>query len=87
MWYHSTLELQQQDNQHLHARIHREENGIPIRTTLQEMVHSQPPTPIHCDNSTATGIVNNSIENKCPRAMDMQYHWLVDQVQQINYDI
>ena len=51
------------------------------------MVHSQPPTPIHCDNSTATGIVNNSIENKCPCAMDMRYHWLVDQAQQINYDV
>jgi len=30
-------------------------------TTLEELGHPQPPIPIHCDNTTAVGIVNNTI--------------------------
>jgi hypothetical protein len=32
-----------------------------LRTTLVEMGHPQPPTPIQIDNSTATGITNGTI--------------------------
>ena len=31
-----------------------------IRLILHEMGHQQPPTPIHIDNSTCVGIVNNT---------------------------
>ena len=31
---------------------------------LQELGHSQPPTPIHCDNATATSIANDTVKNK-----------------------
>jgi hypothetical protein len=31
--------------------------AIPLRQTLIELNHPQPPTPIQTDNSTATGIV------------------------------
>ena len=34
-----------------------------IRLILQEMGHPQPPTPIHCDNKTATGIANDTVKN------------------------
>ncbi|KAL7460034.1 hypothetical protein ACHAXS_000500 [Conticribra weissflogii] len=30
-----------------------------LQCTLQEVGHPQPPTPIHCDNTTAVGISNN----------------------------
>jgi hypothetical protein len=35
-----------------------------FRLTLEEMGHPQPPTPIHCDNSTAVGIANNTIKRQ-----------------------
>jgi hypothetical protein len=35
-----------------------------FRTTLIEMGHPQPPTPVQTDNSTAYGIVNSSIRKR-----------------------
>ena len=37
-----------------------------IRITLKELGHKQPPTPIHMDNSTTVGIVNNTIKRQNP---------------------
>ena len=31
-----------------------------MRLTLQDLRHPQPPTPIHCDNTIATGISNDT---------------------------
>jgi len=42
------------------------------------MGHPQPPTPIHIDNTTAVGIVNNTIKRQRSRAMEMRYFWLLD---------
>ena len=50
-----------------------------IRLTLQELGHPQPPTPIHIDNSTAVGIVNNTVKRQKSRSMEMRYFWLLDQ--------
>ena len=36
------------------------------------------PTPIQTDNSTACGVVNNEIQPKATKAMDMQFYWLKD---------
>ena len=47
--------------------------AVPIRTTLIEMHHPQPPTPIQVENSTAVGIANNSIKQKRSKAMDMRF--------------
>jgi hypothetical protein len=33
-----------------------------IRLVLEELGHPQPPTPIHIDNTTTVGIVNNTIK-------------------------
>jgi hypothetical protein len=35
-----------------------------FRLTLEEMAHPQPPTPIHCNNSTAIGIMNNTVKRQ-----------------------
>jgi hypothetical protein len=35
-----------------------------FRLTLEEMGHPQPPTLVHCDNSTAVGIANNSVKKQ-----------------------
>eukprot|EP00804_Cyclotella_cryptica_P028165 CCRYP_011030-RA/>CCRYP_011030-RA protein AED:0.16 eAED:0.16 QI:0/0/0/1/0.25/0/5/0/1115 len=46
-----------------------------MRLTLQELGHPQPPAPIHCDNSTTIGIVNNTLlENHINKLFDFQYH-------------
>ena len=50
-----------------------------MRLTLHELGHPQPPTPIHIDNTTAVGIVNNTIKRQRSRAMEMRYFWLLDQ--------
>eukprot|EP00804_Cyclotella_cryptica_P019747 CCRYP_009656-RC/>CCRYP_009656-RC protein AED:0.39 eAED:0.39 QI:0/-1/0/1/-1/1/1/0/229 len=54
--------------------------GRIIRLILHELGHPQPPTPIHCDNSTAAGIANNTVKHQCSRSMEMCYFWIADQV-------
>ena len=46
-----------------------------IRLVLKELGHPQPPTPIHIDNTTTVGNVNNT---QWSRAMEMRYFWLLD---------
>jgi hypothetical protein len=56
-----------------------------IRLILQEMGHTQPPTPIHCDNSTTVFISNSTVKRQRSRAMEMRYFWIVDQVRNKYY--
>eukprot|EP00804_Cyclotella_cryptica_P013531 CCRYP_017239-RA/>CCRYP_017239-RA protein AED:0.45 eAED:0.45 QI:0/0/0/1/1/1/2/0/507 len=51
-----------------------------IQLILQELDHPQPPTPIHCNNSTAAGIANNTVKRQRSRSMEMRYFWIADQV-------
>eukprot|EP00804_Cyclotella_cryptica_P024860 CCRYP_020558-RA/>CCRYP_020558-RA protein AED:0.57 eAED:0.48 QI:0/0/0/1/0/0/2/0/144 len=50
--------------------------AIPIRHLLEELGHTQPPTPIQIDNSTALGVVSNTIQPKRTKAMDTRFHRL-----------
>ena len=50
--------------------------AVPMRQLLTEMGHAQPSTPIQTDNSTACGVVNNNIQPRGTKAMDMRFHWL-----------
>jgi hypothetical protein len=50
--------------------------AIPLCQLLEEMGHPQPPTPVQIDDSTALGVVTNTIQPRCTKAMDMRYHWL-----------
>ena len=52
------------------------------RLALQEMGHSQPPTPMHCDNAAATGTANGTVKRQRSRAMEMRCFWVFDQVSQ-----
>jgi hypothetical protein len=51
--------------------------AIPQQQTLKEMGHKQPPTPMQTGNTTSLGIVNNNIQPRCTKAMDMQFYWLI----------
>jgi hypothetical protein len=42
-----------------------------MRLTLHELGHPQLPTPIHIDNSTTLGNVNNTIKHQKSRSMEM----------------
>jgi hypothetical protein len=56
------------------------QSGAPLRVTLTELGHIQPATPLRTDNSTAYGILNETIKQKRSKSMDMRYHWLTDRV-------
>jgi hypothetical protein len=42
------------------------------------MGHPQPKTLIQTDNLTAEGVINNKIQPKRTKAMDVRFHWLRD---------
>ena len=50
--------------------------AVYIRQILDEMGHKQSRTPLQTDNSTAEGVINNLIQPKLTKAMDMRFHWL-----------
>jgi hypothetical protein len=47
-----------------------------LRQILQEMGHPQPRTSIQTDNTMAKGVINNKIQPKCTKAIDMRFHCL-----------
>jgi hypothetical protein len=44
--------------------FHNTQSGSPLRVTLTELGHTQPPTPLRTDNSTAFIILNKTIKHK-----------------------
>jgi len=56
---------------------------VPFESpSRSELGHPQPPTPIRTDNSTAVGLANDTVKQKCSKAIDMQFYWVRDQVPQ-----
>ncbi|KAL7501838.1 hypothetical protein ACHAWX_000387 [Stephanocyclus meneghinianus] len=45
---------------------------------LGELGHPQSSTPIHINNSTTVGIVNNTVKQQKSRSMEMHHFWLLD---------
>jgi hypothetical protein len=64
----------------LAALFHNAREACPIRATLEELGHKQPATTIITDNSTASGIVNDTVKQKLSKAMDMHFYWVRDRV-------
>jgi hypothetical protein len=60
----------------LAALFYNGKEGAPLRITLKELGHKQPPTPMVTDNSTASGIANESVKQKLSKAMDMRPYWI-----------
>jgi hypothetical protein len=56
------------------ACFHNAQSGALLRVTLTELGHTQPLTLLRTDNSTAFGILNETIKQKQSKAMDMGYH-------------
>jgi len=67
----------------LGALYHNGKEACPLcMITLEELGHPQPPTPIQTDNSTAAGIANDTIKQKCSKAIDMHFYWIRDCIRQ-----
>jgi hypothetical protein len=69
------------------ACLYNTQSGAPLRVTLTELGHTQPPTPLRTDDSTAYDVLNETIKQKRSKAMDMRYHWLTDRVRQKQFDV
>jgi hypothetical protein len=61
--------------------------GAVIRTTVEELGHKQPPTPMETDNTTDTGYSNGTIKQERTKAMDMHFYWIKDRVKQGQFKI
>ena len=67
--------------------FHNAQIAIPIRNILNALGHTQPPTPIKTDNSTAVGFTYDNINQKRSKSWDMRYYWLRDRTNQRQFDI
>jgi hypothetical protein len=65
------------------ACFQNSQSGVPLRVTLTELGHQQSATPLRTDNSTAFGILNETIKQKRSKAMDM----LTDRVRQKQFNV
>ena len=63
------------------------QEAVALRNTLEAMGFPQPPTPMKTDDSTANGIVNNTMKWKRSKAVDMRFHWLRDGASQGQFRI
>jgi hypothetical protein len=75
------------DESEVGACFQNAQSGAQLRVTLTELGHIQPPTPLRTDNSTAFGILKETIKQKISKAMEMRYHWLTDRVRQKQFDV
>ena len=63
------------------------QEAFPIRITLEEMGHTQPPTPVQVDNSTALGIATGTIKQQNSKAMDMRFYCIRYRINQDQFNI
>ena len=68
---------------------HGFQRAVPMRVTLEELGHKQPPlgTPAFTDNSTAHGILTSKMRRKLSKAFDMRYHWVKDRIAQNQFNL
>jgi hypothetical protein len=51
------------------------------------MGHNQDTTDLTTDNTTADGIINNTVQQKRSKAMDMRFYWVKDRVEQKQFNV
>jgi hypothetical protein len=61
--------------------------GAVFRTTLQELRHPQPPTPLKTDSTTAIDYINGTIKQKRTKEMDIRFYWIKDRVKQGQFNV
>ena len=71
----------------LGALFYNCQDGTILRLTLEELGHPQPATPVHCDNSTAVAIANDTVKKQRSRAMEKNFFWTTNQVELGNFNV
>ena len=66
----------------LEALYMNAQEAARLRNCLEAMGHTQPATLLWTDNSTANGIINNTMKQKRSKAIDIRFYWLRDRVNQ-----
>jgi hypothetical protein len=61
--------------------------GTVTRTTLSEMGHKQDATELKTENFTVDGIINNTVQQKHSKAMDMILYWVKDRVEHDQFNV
>ena len=69
------------------ALFHSTKEATPLHTTLEELSHPQPPTPVLVDNSTAVGLANDTATQRHSRTIDMRFYWIRDRVNQNQFHV
>ena len=63
-----------------HGIFHNAQTALPIRYLLEQMGHSQPPTPLKTDNKIAEAFVQQEMRHKKSKSWDMRLWWLKDRI-------
>ena len=71
----------------LGALFYNCQEGKILRLVLEELGHTQPATPVHCDNSTAVSIANDTVKKQRSRSMEMKFFWTTGQVAIGNFNV
>jgi hypothetical protein len=61
--------------------------GTVTRTTLAEIGCNQDATDLKTDNTTADGIINNTVQQKRSKSMDIRFYWIKDRVEQGQFNV
>jgi hypothetical protein len=61
--------------------------GIPTHVVFEELGHAHPTTPLQTNNSTACGIITDTVNHKRSKAIDVHFYWVKDIVHQCQYNI
>ena len=62
--------------------FHNCQTLVLLRIILQKLGDPQPPTPTQTDKSTGVDFANSTIKIKRTKAMDMNFHWIKDRIDQ-----
>ena len=66
--------------------FHNGKEACPIRICLAKLGHSQPPTPLKTDNTTAEGLaIDTPVKHEGSKAIDMHFYWIRHRVCQGQY--
>jgi hypothetical protein len=63
------------------AFLNAKEGNI-TRTTLPDMGHPNEDTELCTDNSTADGIINDNVQQKRSKVMNIRFNWIKDHIAQ-----
>jgi hypothetical protein len=69
------------------ALFYNIKDAVLLRTSLQELGHPQPPTPVQTDNACAAGILNATVKQRRSKAIDMRFYWVRDRIHQKQFHV